>query len=93
MYQVFDWVPEEYTDETVPDSIRDHWSQWWITVTCEGEVGVYFSFFNSYLFFFYIYIGLAGLIWYKNENGKITINPGLVRDPLRLFKCFILEKK
>lgn len=41
--RVFDWIPEEFTDETVPDSIRqdpngdDLWSQWWVTVTCEGE--------------------------------------------------------
>ncbi|XP_076435470.1 sodium/potassium-transporting ATPase subunit beta-like [Babylonia areolata] len=35
--RVFDWIPEEFTEKNVPDSIRDHWSQWWITVTCEGE--------------------------------------------------------
>ena len=40
-FQIFDWIPEEYTEETVPDSIRPHWSQWWITVTCEGEVSCY----------------------------------------------------
>nr|KAG5710560.1 hypothetical protein BaRGS_013206 [Batillaria attramentaria] len=41
--KVFDWQPEEYTNETVPDAIRYNsdgeklWSQWWITVKCDGE--------------------------------------------------------
>lgn len=41
--RVFDWIPEEYTNETVPESIRygpdgePLWDQWWITLTCEGE--------------------------------------------------------
>lgn len=31
-------MPEEYTNETVPEAIQDLWNQWWITITCEGEV-------------------------------------------------------
>ncbi|PVD18406.1 hypothetical protein C0Q70_20955 [Pomacea canaliculata] len=35
--KVFGWMPEEYTNETVPEDIKDKWSQWWMTLTCEGE--------------------------------------------------------
>ncbi|XP_067668767.1 sodium/potassium-transporting ATPase subunit beta-1-like [Haliotis asinina] len=35
--KIFNWEPEEFTNETVPDEIRDTWSQWSITVTCDGE--------------------------------------------------------
>ncbi|XP_076435578.1 sodium/potassium-transporting ATPase subunit beta-2-like [Babylonia areolata] len=35
--KVFDWIPEEYTEDTVPEAIKDQWSQWWVTVTCDGE--------------------------------------------------------
>ncbi|XP_055894484.1 sodium/potassium-transporting ATPase subunit beta-2-like [Biomphalaria glabrata] len=38
--KVFDWVPEEYTNETVPDVIRDDWDPddpWWIHVRCDGD--------------------------------------------------------
>ncbi|PVD18404.1 hypothetical protein C0Q70_20953 [Pomacea canaliculata] len=35
--KVFGWMPEEYTNETVPEAIQDLWNQWWITITCEGE--------------------------------------------------------
>ncbi|KAH9505239.1 Sodium/potassium-transporting ATPase subunit beta-2 [Bulinus truncatus] len=38
--KVFDWVPEEYTADTVPDVIKDDWSAddpWWIHVRCDGD--------------------------------------------------------
>ncbi|KAL5005399.1 hypothetical protein ScPMuIL_018855 [Solemya velum] len=35
--KIFAWMPEEYTNETVPDSIRGHWSQYFVTVDCYGE--------------------------------------------------------
>ncbi|XP_059177863.1 sodium/potassium-transporting ATPase subunit beta-2-like [Physella acuta] len=38
--RIFDWIPEEYTPETVPDLIKDDWSKddpWWIHVRCDGD--------------------------------------------------------
>ncbi|XP_050418149.2 sodium/potassium-transporting ATPase subunit beta [Patella vulgata] len=35
--KIFNWIPEEYTNETIPSAIGGSWSQWSITVNCEGE--------------------------------------------------------
>ncbi|KAK3592212.1 hypothetical protein CHS0354_004440 [Potamilus streckersoni] len=34
---IYDWIPELYTNETVPDEIRENWAENHITVQCEGE--------------------------------------------------------
>lgn len=42
-FQIFDWIPEEYTNETVPDIIKDDWSKddpWWVQVRCDGDVSL-----------------------------------------------------
>ncbi|KAH9512813.1 Sodium/potassium-transporting ATPase subunit beta-2 [Bulinus truncatus] len=38
--RVFDWVPEEYTPDTVPDVLKDNWKEedpWWVYVRCDGD--------------------------------------------------------
>ncbi|BFZ06065.1 hypothetical protein BsWGS_09104 [Bradybaena similaris] len=38
--RIFNWNPEEYTNETVPSIIRNVWEvgdPWWITVRCDGD--------------------------------------------------------
>ncbi|GFR67315.1 sodium/potassium-transporting ATPase subunit beta-like [Elysia marginata] len=40
MNRIYDWMPEEYTDETVPDVIRPQWEKngpWWVHVVCDGD--------------------------------------------------------
>ncbi|CAG5134096.1 unnamed protein product [Candidula unifasciata] len=39
--RIFNWKPEEYTNDTVPSIIRNVWTAedpWWITVRCDGDV-------------------------------------------------------
>ncbi|KAI8772349.1 sodium/potassium-transporting ATPase subunit beta-1 [Biomphalaria glabrata] len=38
--RIVDWVPEEYTADTVPDLLKDTWKEddpWWIYVKCDGD--------------------------------------------------------
>jgi sodium/potassium-transporting ATPase subunit beta len=35
--RIYDWIPEPYTNTTVPENIKDHWSEYSVTVHCEGE--------------------------------------------------------
>ncbi|XP_060603245.1 sodium/potassium-transporting ATPase subunit beta-1-like [Ruditapes philippinarum] len=35
--RILNWLPEPYTNETVPDKIRNSWAEFAITVHCEGE--------------------------------------------------------
>jgi hypothetical protein len=36
--QILNWLPEPYTNDTVPEKIRDIWTEYAVTVHCEGEV-------------------------------------------------------
>jgi len=38
--RIFDWLPESYTNDTLPQELRDSpglWQEYFITVKCEGE--------------------------------------------------------
>ncbi|KAK3575807.1 hypothetical protein CHS0354_000027 [Potamilus streckersoni] len=35
--KIYDWIPELYTNDTVPDEIRANWAENYVTVQCEGE--------------------------------------------------------
>ncbi|ESO98924.1 hypothetical protein LOTGIDRAFT_231250, partial [Lottia gigantea] len=67
--KIYGWEPEEYPDDlTIPDSIRDHWNTWSITVTCEGEnaadkenIGTLYYFPpNGFHFKYYPYLNQQG---------------------------------
>ena len=41
--KVFDWIPEEYTAETVHPDIKDSWSDrdsYFIQIKCDGDVSL-----------------------------------------------------
>lgn len=35
--RILNWLPEPYTNDTVPEKIRDIWTEYAVTVHCEGE--------------------------------------------------------
>lgn len=35
--RIFDWMPEPYSNDSVPEEIRNSWTEYAITVHCEGE--------------------------------------------------------
>lgn len=35
--KIYDWIPEPFGNETVPEDARDNWDSSHITVTCQGE--------------------------------------------------------
>ncbi|RUS70521.1 hypothetical protein EGW08_021721 [Elysia chlorotica] len=40
MFQIYDWFPEEFTNDTVPDFLRPSWEElgpWWVQIECSGD--------------------------------------------------------
>jgi len=54
--QIFDWLPEPYTNDTLPEELRNSpglWQEYSVTVKCEGEVRTTLDIWNCLLSIWY----------------------------------------